>query len=286
MIDNKDEIYIRGLIKTAIKEDIGEGDHTSRATIDKHAKGRAQLLIKEDGIIAGIELAKVIFHEVDPDLIINQMVSDGDRVVRGDIGFIVEGTTRSILASERLVLNFMQRMSGIATKTSQYVSIAKDFDVQILDTRKTTPGIRAIEKWAVRLGGGANHRIGLWDLVMIKDNHIDFCGGIEQAIDRVSGYLEKYHLKLEIEIETRSMEEVRQVLLRGGVTRIMLDNFEPAAMREAVTLINKRFETEASGNINLENIREYAATGVDFISVGALTHSVKAMDMSLKSIAV
>jgi nicotinate-nucleotide pyrophosphorylase (carboxylating) len=274
---------IHPFIKNALTEDVGDGDHTSLSTIPAGTLGKAKLIIKEDGILAGMELAVEIFKEVDADLKVDVLINDGARVKFGDIGLTVEGSTHSILIAERLVLNCMQRMSGIATKTNRIVSLLKGTKTQILDTRKTTPGLRYLEKWAVRIGGGVNHRIGLYDMILIKDNHVDYAGGISNAIGAAQQYLKHNQKSLQIEIEVRNIEELTAVLAIGGVDRIMLDNFSFDNLRAAVKLIDGRFITEASGGITEENVAEYAACGVDFISMGALTHSVKSLDISLKA---
>ncbi|MDG1849761.1 MAG: carboxylating nicotinate-nucleotide diphosphorylase [Flavobacteriales bacterium] len=270
-------------ITAALDEDIREGDHSSLACIPKDKKGRAQLLIKEDGIIAGIQLAEWIFEIVDPNIKMQNQIQDGDRVKKGAIAFTVEGPSISLLTAERLVLNCMQRMSAIATKTMDYMKIIEGTKTTILDTRKTTPGIRVLEKWAVRIGGGANHRFGLYDMIMLKDNHIDFAGGITQAIAKVKKYLKDNRLDLRIEVEARNMNEVKEIVSVGGIHRIMLDNFTPEETIAAVRFIDGAFETESSGGITNETIRTYAECGVDFISIGALTHSVNNMDLSLKA---
>lgn len=271
-------------IKDALEEDLrGEGDHTTLASIPARAKDKARLLVKDKGILAGVELAKQIFAAVDPKIKIEVLIEDGAKIKKGQIAFYAEGKSRSLLTAERLVLNCMQRMSGIATKTHRFVEEVKGTNAKVLDTRKTTPNMRAIEKWAVRIGGGHNHRMGLYDMIMLKDNHVDFCGGIEQAILKTRKYLKNNKLDIKVEIETRSLDEVEQVLAIGQVDRIMLDNFTPARIKKALKLINKRFETEASGGITLETIRKYAETGVDYISVGALTHSYNSLDLSLKA---
>ncbi len=275
---------IEKIIKNAIEEDLGDGDHTSLACIPADAQGKAKLLVKEKGIIAGIELAKVVFHQIDKNLNIEQLLVDGAEVVPGDVAFYVTGSSRSILSAERIVLNFMQRMSGIATSTFQMVEIMDSSTCKLLDTRKTTPGVRVIEKWAVRIGGGENHRMGLYDMIMLKDNHIDFAGGIEKAILRTHDYLKQTGKNLKIEIEARSIKDVEEILRVGGVDRIMLDNFSPELMKTAVDLIAGKFETEASGMINHSTIKLYANTGVDYISSGSLTHQIKSLDLSLKSV--
>lgn len=271
------------IIEKALIEDIGEGDHTSLSTIPSDAKGKAHLLVKQDGILSGTELARKVFEKVDPSITMETLMHDGDPIHKGDIVFIVSGPSVSILMAERLVLNFMQRLSGIATTTSRYVEKIKDLKTRVLDTRKTTPLLRELEKKAVVDGGGLNHRFGLYDMILIKDNHVDFAGGIEKAINATQNYLAKNKLNLKVEIEVRNFEELEQVLNHGGVNRIMLDNFTVASLAKAVKLINGRFETEASGGINLDTIRSYAETGVDFISVGALTHQINSLDLSLKA---
>lgn len=272
------------LIDNALREDIGDGDHSTLACVPAHAIGKAQLIIKEDGILAGIELAEIIFKRFDPSLQIEILLEDGKAVKSGDVAFIVSGSSRSILTTERLVLNCMQRMSGIATQTNKIVSCIEGCATKLLDTRKTTPGIRLLEKWAVRIGGGHNHRFGLFDMLMLKDNHIDYAGGIQPAVLRANEYLKSKKKNLKIEIEVRNLQELKEVLEIGMVDRIMLDNFSPDEIRDALKLIPTEYETEASGGITLETIRSYAETGVDFISVGALTHSAKSLDMSLKAI--
>lgn len=275
---------IDALIKRAIEEDLGDGDHTSLACIPSDAQGKAKLIVKEKGVLAGIELAKKVFHQIDPELKIETLLEDGTMVEPGDIAFYVTGPTRSILAAERTVLNFMQRMSGIATSTHTMTQALESKTCKLLDTRKTTPGMRIVEKWAVRIGGGVNHRMGLYDMIMLKDNHIDFAGGIEKAIKRTHEYLKQNGKTLKIEIEARTLEDVEEILRIGGVDRIMLDNFTPEVMKIAVAMINGKYETEASGMINIHNIKSYAETGVDFISSGALTHQIKSLDLSLKTV--
>lgn len=272
------------IIDNALKEDIGDGDHSTLACVPENIIGGAKLLVKEDGILAGVELAEQIFKRYDPALQITIFKQDGDQVKVGDIAFIVKGKKRSILTTERLVLNFMQRMSGIATQTQQIVQLIAGTNTKLLDTRKTTPGIRVLEKWAVKIGGGHNHRFGLFDMIMLKDNHIDYAGGVKNAIEQTQLYLQEKGKKLKIEIEVRSFDELNQVLAIGGVDRIMLDNFSPEEIKIALKLIPDNYETEASGGITLANIKAYAETGVDFISVGALTHQVKSLDLSLKAI--
>lgn len=278
-----DTELIHQFIKNAIAEDLGDGDHTSRSTIPEGATGKAKLLIKEPGILAGVTLALEIFAEVDEKLQVEILMKDGDEVKYGDIAFTVSGSSRSILLAERLVLNCMQRMSGIATKTRDTVKLLEGTSAQLLDTRKTTPGLRYLEKWAVRIGGGVNHRTGLYDMILIKDNHVDYAGGIAKAIIAANNYLTQTGKELEIEIEVRNLDELQQVLDQGMVNRIMLDNFSFADLRQAVETINGRYITEASGGITPETIADYAACGVDYISMGALTHSVKSLDMSLKA---
>jgi nicotinate-nucleotide pyrophosphorylase (carboxylating) len=276
--------YINELIDIAIQEDIGDGDHTSLSCIPKDAIGKAHLLVKEAGTIAGVELAQTIFKKIDPQLLFHKKISDGEQVQIGDIIFTVEGNSQSILQAERLALNFMQRMSGIATNTRYYVDLLDGLHTQVLDTRKTTPGLRHLEKWAVKIGGGLNHRMGLYDMIMIKDNHIDYAGGIKEAINSTRAYLTKNQKSLKIEIEARDLTELHEILAVGGIDRIMLDNFSFEDMHTAVALIDGNYETEASGGITSETIRRYAECGVDFISVGALTHQIKSLDLSLKAI--
>ena len=275
---------IKQFVQLAIEEDIKEGDHSALACIPKQAIGKAQLLVKEDGIIAGIEIAIQIFKEFDDSFKINTILKDGDIVKVGDIAFTVNGPSITLLSAERLVLNVMQRMSAIATLNNKYVKELNGLHTKLLDTRKTTPLIRFLEKEAVRIGGWVNHRYGLYDMVMLKDNHNDFAGGIENSINKTVQYLKDNNLNLKIEVETRNINEVKEVLKVGNIDRIMLDKFNYGDIRIAVKLINKQYETEASGSINLETIRKYAECGVDFVSVGALTHSVYNMDLSLKAI--
>lgn len=276
--------YIDELIEIAIKEDIGDGDHTSLSCIPSTALGKAHLLVKEEGIIAGVELAEKIFNRIDPKLSFSKKISDGQLVKIGDIVFTVEGSSQSILQAERLVLNFMQRMSGIASNTNYYVRLLEGLKTKVLDTRKTTPGLRTIEKIAVKIGGGENHRMGLYDMIMIKDNHVDYAGGIQEAISATQKYLKKNNKQLKIEVESRNLQELNEILSVGGIDRIMLDNFSFDDMRTAVNLIDGKYETEASGGITSETIRTYAECGVDFISVGALTHQINSIDLSLKAI--
>ena len=274
---NREEI-----IRQSILEDVGDGDHSSLSCIDKTHQGSMQLLVKEDGIIAGIEVAKEVIAIIDPEIKMEQFLHDGDRIQKGDIAFILTGSVQSMLTAERTILNFMQRMSGIATETNRYVKMVEGTKTTILDTRKTTPNMRYFEKYAVKVGGAENHRFGLFDMIMLKDNHIDFAGGIEQAIDRTHNYLKEKNLNLKIEIETRNLDDVRRVMAHGGVDRIMLDNFTPDQIREALKIINGKYETEASGGITDQTLRQYAETGVNYISVGALTHHIKSLDLSLK----
>lgn len=270
-------------IAAALKEDIGAGDFSTLASIDATARGSAVLKVKEDGVLAGVALAQQIFHYLEPEASFSVYKIDGDHVRNGDMAFEVRAGVHTILQAERLTLNCMQRMSGIATLTYQFVEKVKGYKTKILDTRKTTPLFRAFEKEAVTIGGGMNHRMGLYDMVMLKDNHIDFCGGIEQAIQKTNAYLQAHQLDLKIEVETRSLDDVKRVLAVGGIHRIMLDNYSPDQLAEAVKLIDGRFETEASGGINIDNVTAYAETGVDFISVGAIIHHAVSMDLSLKA---
>lgn len=275
---------LKSFIKSALAEDVGEGDHSSLASIPEGSKRKAQLLIKDEGILAGVEMARNIFKIVDPNITIEVIKEDGNKVSKGDIGFYVSGPARALLTSERLVLNCMQRMSGIATYTDKLTQLIKGTGVYLLDTRKTTPNFRLAEKWAVSIGGGKNHRFGLYDMIMLKDNHIDFAGGIQNAIRSTHQYLKEKDKKLKIEIETRNLDEVAEVLKVGGVDIIMLDNMMPSVMKDAVKMINREYKTEASGGITEANIREVAECGVDYISVGALTHSVRSLDISLKAV--
>ncbi|MBA4054375.1 MAG: nicotinate-nucleotide diphosphorylase (carboxylating) [Marivirga sp.] len=277
------EQFLDRFIQTALEEDIGDGDHSTLAAIPRNETKKARLIIKDSGILCGVFLAQSIFQRFDKGLEIEIFKKDGAEVSKGDIAFSITGSARSILTTERLVLNCMQRMSGIATKTRHLTSLVAGTGVQLLDTRKTTPNFRLIEKWAVVIGGGLNHRIGLFDMIMLKDNHVDMAGGIEQAINRTKDYLRAGNRNLKIEIETRNLDEVKQVLSVGGVDIIMLDNMSTEEMKEAVKVIGRKFQTEASGNITEETIRGVAECGVDFISVGALTHSVKSLDLSLKA---
>lgn len=274
---------IEDLIKLAFAEDIGDGDHTTLCSIPATAMGKSRLIIKEDGVLAGVEMAQRIFHYFDPELKVSVFIQDGTEVKKGDIALTVEGKVQSLLQTERLMLNVMQRMSGIATTTRRYVKELEGTKTRVLDTRKTTPGMRMLEKEAVKIGGGVNHRIGLFDMILLKDNHVDFAGGIEKAITGAHNYLKEKGKNLKIEIEVRNFDELEQAMRVGGIDRIMLDNFSIADTREAVRRINGRFETESSGGITFDTLRAYAECGVDYISVGALTHSVKSLDMSLKA---
>lgn len=279
MIDNLDE-----LIKLWFAEDIGDGDHTTLSCIPETAMGKSQLIIKEKGILAGVEVAKRIFATFDSELKMTQFLHDGDKVNVGDVAFVVEGKIQSLLQTERLMLNIMQRMSGVATRTAEYVKLLEGTNTRVLDTRKTTPGLRLLEKEAVKIGGGVNHRIGLFDMILLKDNHIDFAGGIDKAILKAKEYCKAKNKDLKIEIEVRNFDELEQVLKVGGVDRIMLDNFSPENTRKAVEMVGGKYEIESSGGITFDTLREYAECGVDFISVGALTHSVKSLDMSFKAV--
>lgn len=271
------------LIDLAFAEDIGDGDHTTLSCIPATAMGKSKLLIKEAGVLAGIEIAKEIFHRFDPAMKVEVFINDGVEVKPGDVAMVVEGKVQSLLQTERLMLNVMQRMSGIATMTRKYVKKLEGTGTRVLDTRKTTPGLRMLEKAAVKIGGGVNHRIGLFDMILLKDNHVDFAGGIDKAIHRAKEYCKEKGKDLKIEIEVRNFDELQQVLAIGGVDRIMLDNFTPANTKKAVEIIGGKYETESSGGITFDTLRDYAECGVDFISVGALTHSVKGLDMSFKA---
>lgn len=273
---------IDSVIDIAFKEDIGDGDHTTLSCIPHDLEGRARLLVKQDGILCGVELAKKIFAKFDPSLKMNQIMHDGDTIKKGDIAFTVEGKTISILQTERLVLNFMQRLSGIATQTHEYVKLLEGTNTKILDTRKTTPGLRLLEKYAVKIGGGENHRIGLYDMILIKDNHIDYAGGVTQAITKTKEYLKAKGKDLKIEVEARTLAEIEDIL-KFDVERILIDNFTPEETKKAVALINGKCKTESSGGITKESIRAYAEAGVDYISVGALTHHISSLDLSLKA---
>ena len=277
------EQLIDELIDLAFAEDIGDGDHTTLCCIPDTAMGKSRLLIKEPGILAGVEIARKIFHRFDPDLKMTVYIEDGTAVKPGDVAFVVEGRVQSLLQTERLMLNVMQRMSGIATMTHRYVKKLEGLHTRILDTRKTTPGMRMLEKEAVKIGGGVTHRIGLFDMILLKDNHVDFAGGIENAISRCHDYLKAKGKDLKIEIEVRNLDELKEVMRVGGVDRIMLDNFSPELTKEAVKIVGGKYEIESSGGITFDTIRDYAESGVDFVSVGALTHSVKGLDMSFKA---
>ena len=275
---------IKQLIQLTLKEDIGDGDHSSLSCIPADASGKMKLLVKQDGILCGVDVAREVLRQVDDTIQMEQFMHDGDAIRKGDIVFQLQGPARSMLTAERTLLNFMQRMSGIATTTHEYVDLVKDTNVILLDTRKTTPNMRIFEKYAVTVGGAQNHRFGLYDMMMLKDNHIDFAGGIEKAIDAANKYLKDNNMQLNIEIETRSLDDVQRVLEHGGVQRIMFDNFTPDQIREGVKMVDHRMETEASGGIVKETLHDYAVTGVDFISVGAFTHQIKSLDMSLKAL--
>lgn len=279
-----DEEYLDRFISQAIAEDIGPGDHSSNCSIPEIAKGKMQLLVKENGILAGVNVAKRIFEKVDPNIKVNLLLKDGDLISPGDVAFTIEGPIRGMLSGERLALNLMQRMSGIATLTHNYVSIIAHTRTRLLDTRKTTPNLRPFEKYAVTVGGGMNHRMGLYDMIMLKDNHVDFAGGVKQAIEKAQRYLQENDLDIPIEIETRNLEELSQVLEVGRVQRVMFDNYSVEKTIKAVAMVNGSLETESSGGINEKTIRAYAETGVDFVSVGALTHSVNSLDLSLKAV--
>ena len=275
--------FVDELIELCIKEDIGDGDHTSLSCIPAGEHGRMRLLCKHEGIIAGIEIARIVFDRLDPDMHFEQVLHDGDRVKPGDVAFYVSGRLRSLLQAERIILNIMQRMSGVATQTAVYVARLEGLHTKVLDTRKTTPGMRVLDKMAVKIGGGENHRMGLFDMILLKDNHIDFAGGIRKAICGAREYLKAKGKDIPIECEVRSLEDIDEVFTAGGADRIMFDNFTPAMTREAVKKVAGRCETESSGGITLDTIRDYAECGVDFISVGALTHQIKSLDMSLKA---
>jgi len=281
-----ERVLITKLINAAFIEDLGDGDHTSLATIPKTAVGKVKMMAKQNGIVAGVEVASMVFKQLDDSLIVNVFIKDGTKVAFGDVILTVEGSSQSILSAERLALNFIQRMSGIATYTNKVTEIIKGLNTKLLDTRKTTPNNRVVEKLAVRIGGGTNHRIGLYDMIMIKDNHVDFAGGVKNAIESTSNYLKKNNKQLKVEIEVRNFNELNEVISFGGVDRVMLDNFAPKQLKKAVDIIKGKFETEASGGITMQNIRDYAETGVDFISVGALTHQINSMDISLVTISL
>jgi nicotinate-nucleotide pyrophosphorylase (carboxylating) len=278
------EQQLSTLIANALAEDIGDGDHSTLSSISPLANGKAVLKIKEDGVLAGVAVAEKIFRFMQPDIIFSANKQDGEKMVFGETAFTVEATVHTILQCERLVLNCMQRMSGIATLTRQYVNKLKGYHTRLLDTRKTTPNFRLLEKEAVKIGGGVNHRFGLYDMIMLKDNHIDYCGGIEKAIEKAYAYVQTTNPDLKIEVETRSIEDVKKVMLVGKVNRIMLDNFTPELITEALNIINGQYETEASGGINLGNLESFAATGVDFISSGSVIHQARSLDLSLKAV--
>lgn len=279
----KVEELVDRLIDLSFAEDIGDGDHTTLCCIPEDAMGKSKLLIKEDGILAGVEIAKEVFHRFDPTMQVEVLMGDGTKVKKGDVAMIVTGKVRSLLQTERLMLNIMQRMSGIATMTAKYVERLEGTHTRVLDTRKTTPGMRMLEKQAVKIGGGCNHRIGLFDMILLKDNHVDFAGGIANAINRCHEYLKQKGLDLKIEIEVRNFDELKQAMDCGGIDRIMLDNFSVADTKKAVEIVGGKYETESSGGITFDTLRDYAECGVDYISVGALTHSVKGLDMSFKA---
>lgn len=281
---HKKKFNFKTFVQNALQEDVGDGDHSALATIPANKKGKCHLLVKENGILAGVEAAKEIFKIIDPKFKVTTFIQDGTPVKVGDIAFVVEGSSQKLLTAERLVLNVMQRMSGIATKTNYLQSLCKGTKTKVIDTRKTTPGFRFFEKWAVVIGGGSNHRFGLYDMIMLKDNHIDFCGGILEALDATHTYLKKTKKKLPIEVETRTLNDVKLILEKGGFQRIMLDNYSIADTKKAVALIGNKYEIESSGGITEKTIANYAKCGVDFISVGALTHHVKSLDLSLKVI--
>ncbi len=276
--------YISNFIANALKEDIGSGDHTSLSCIPDQTEGKAKLVAKQAGILAGVEIAREVCHQFDPELKLNVHITDGSSIKPGDVIYEIAGKEVSILQTERLCLNFMQRMSGIATQTAEYVQLVEGLNTKILDTRKTTPGMRVFEKMAVKTGGGENHRFGLYDMIMIKDNHIDFAGGVRPAIENVQAYLKAKNLDLKIEVEARSFAEIEEIMAIGGIHRIMIDNFSVEDTRKAVSLINGQYETESSGGITKETLRSYAECGVDYISVGALTHQIKSLDLSLKAL--
>jgi len=278
-----DKEYLDQIIAIALKEDIGDGDHTTLSTVPQSEVGKAQLIVKQDGILCGVEVAKAVFERFDPEMKMEIFITDGTKVSAGDVAFIVEGKSVSILQTERLILNFMQRLSGIATQTSYYVEALKGTKTKVLDTRKTTPGLRLLEKYAVKTGGGENHRIGLYDMILIKDNHIDYAGGVKQAISNTKKYLKEKGKSLKIECEARSFQEIEEIL-EMGVDRILIDNFTPQETVKAVELIGDKAETESSGGITIETMRAYAEAGVNYISIGALTHQIKSLDLSLKAI--
>lgn len=283
MIKAEYKPFVDELIELAIKEDIGDGDHTSICCIPAEQQGRMRLLCKQEGIIAGIEIARLVLERLDPSMCFEQLIEDGTRVKVGDVAFYVSGSERSLLQAERILLNIMQRMSGVATQTAIYVSRLEGLHTKVLDTRKTTPGMRVLDKMAVKIGGGENHRIGLFDMILLKDNHIDFAGGVRKAVEKAREYLKATGRNIPIECEVRTLEDIDEVFAAGGADRIMFDNFTPEQTKVAVEKVAGRCETESSGGITLENLRDYAEAGVDFISVGALTHQIKSLDMSLKA---
>ena len=276
--------HIKQLIAMSLAEDIGDGDHSSLSCIPPDVQGEMKLLVKQEGILCGVDVAEEIARQVDSGITMERFLEDGTQIKKGDVAFILRGPAQKMLTAERTILNFMQRLSGIATSTHKYVEMVKGTGVTLLDTRKTTPNMRYFEKYAVKVGGAENHRIGLFDMIMLKDNHIDFAGSIEKAIDKANAYLKEHGKDLRIEVETRSLDDVRRVMAHGGVHRIMFDNFTPEMIREGVKIVNHVYETEASGGITDETLRDYAATGVDFISVGALTHQIRSLDLSLKTV--
>ncbi|MCL2327125.1 MAG: carboxylating nicotinate-nucleotide diphosphorylase [Bacteroidetes bacterium] len=280
MIDNQ---LVDELIDIALREDIGDGDHTTLSCIPHDLQGRAQLLVKQDGILCGVEVAKKIYQKFDPEMRIEVLIADGTPIRKGDVAFTVSGKSISILQTERLVLNFLQRLSGVATQTQEYVQLLEGTKTRILDTRKTTPGMRLLEKYAVRMGGGLNHRIGLYDMILIKDNHIDYAGGVTAAITKTKEYLKKLNKDLEIVVEARTLDDIREILQFDNILRILIDNFTPEQTKEAICLIDGKCQTESSGGINKETIRAYAEAGVDFVSIGALTHQIRSLDLSLKA---
>ncbi|MFI3317644.1 MAG: carboxylating nicotinate-nucleotide diphosphorylase [Rikenellaceae bacterium] len=284
MIKSEYKPFVDELIELAIREDIGDGDHTSLCCIPAQAKGRMKLLCKEEGILAGVEIAEIVLKRLDEEMIFEQLLEDGAKVKSGDVAFYVSGRLQSLLRAERILLNIMQRMSGVATQTAKYVKLVEGLNTKILDTRKTTPGMRVLDKMAVKIGGGENHRMGLFDMILLKDNHIDFAGGVEKAVRGAKEYLAKIGKDIPIECEVRTLENINEVFRAGGADRIMFDNFSPELTREAIALVAGRCETESSGGINFDTLRSYAECGVDFISVGALTHQIKSLDMSLKAV--
>ncbi len=284
MISAEYRPFVDELIELSIKEDIGDGDHTSLCCIPASAKGKMQLLCKQEGVLAGVEIAELILKRLDPEMVFEQLLNDGTRVKVGDVAFYVSGSTRSLLQAERILLNIMQRMSGVATETARYVKQLDGLHTKVLDTRKTTPGMRVLDKMAVKIGGGENHRMGLFDMILLKDNHIDFAGGVRNAVSAAREYLATKGKNIPIECEVRTLQDIDEVFAAGGADRIMLDNFSPALTREAIAKVAGRAETESSGGINFDTMRAYAECGVDFVSIGALTHQIKSLDMSLKAV--